>query len=518
MDPSRTARTIAAMTGLRLALVGDPNWAGTAHARRALQALAPDAQLHQLPTGSPPTVELDGLWLLTPPASGDPTAHDATISWALHLGIPFVGPLGGSQGGSPFVTAVPGSRLATMLGPTPRELHGAAADARTGLEYVTPVGTAWFAQAHRDDMPAVITAAGSPFATLLDHPLATDAGLHPLLVDFIDAARRRATSRHLPEPAAPAPTAGPSFAPFADDEPRSYLHQMRTARYRWWRPLLALAAGLATFFAISMFLSVVWLVLDPSLLETTDAAAIDPTDPVTMLIGNLMLAGLIPATLVATRVGHWRPMGKVWSVTGRIRWGWLLRAALVTTLVWGAYLALAWILSGEEPTARPEHWGWLLLITLLTTPLQAAGEEVAFRGGLMQGVGAWIGRPVLALVVSTVLSAATFALAHTSLDPWILLDLGGMAIACCYLTWRTGGLEAAIVLHVVNNLVITIGLTLLGGIQDAYVTEETTSTAGGAGLGVLATAVMTAILLWLARRSGVAPQGFGRPALNPESR
>ena len=124
-------------------------------------------------------------------------------------------------------------------------------------------------------------------------------------------------------------------------------------------------------------------------------------------------------------------------------------------------------------------------------------------------------RPVVALVVGTVLSAATFALAHTSLDPWVLLDLGGMAVACCYLTWRTGGLEAAIVLHVVNNLVIILGLTMLGGLSDAYVTEETTSTAASGGLGVAATFVMTAILLWLARRTGVAPKGFGRPALSP---
>ena len=56
---------------------------------------------------------------------------------------------------------------------------------------------------------------------------------------------------------------------------------------------------------------------------------------------------------------------------------------------------------------------------------------------------------------------------------------------------------------------------VLGGLSDAYVTEETTSTAASGGLGVAATFVMTAILLWLARRTGVAPKGFGRPALSP---
>ncbi|WP_068260765.1 CPBP family intramembrane glutamic endopeptidase, partial [Janibacter limosus] len=389
-----------------------------------------------------------------------------------------------------------------------------AGGARPAADFLSAPGTTWTTQDPTGAGGATtIRSGGSPFAVLSVLPLAAEAGIHPVAVGLVEAARRHAQARHAP--AGVMTTAGTTtFAPFADDVPRSYLHQMRTTHYRWWRPLLALAAGLGTFLAISIVLSILWLVLDPSMLETTDAAEVDPVAPVTMLIGNLMLAGLIPAALVATRVGHWRPMGKIWSVAGRIRWRWLGRATLVTTVLWGAYLAAAWVLSGEQPSARPDHWGWLLLITVLTTPLQAAGEEVAFRGGLMQGVGAWIKRPVLALVVSTVLSAATFALAHTSLDPWVLFDLAGMAAACCYLTWRTGGLEAAIVLHVVNNMVIVIGLTVLGGIQDAYVTEQTTSTADTAGLSVVATAIMTAILLWLARRSGIAPKKFGAPATN----
>lgn len=474
MGPPTTDRTIAGMTGPRIALVADPHWAGVQYVQRALMALAPDAELRLLPPGATPTADLDGVWLLAPPVGSDPTVHDLTIAWALHLGLPVLGPLGGDEGG-----------------------------ARSATDYLEAPGTVW--SAPDPDVP-VVTAAGFPFATLSVLPLATETGIHPLAVRFVEAARARAAAR--PTPVAAGRT---SFAALPDDGPRSYVHQMRTGGYRWWRPFLALAAGVATFVALATALSILWFILDPAALESTSVEDFDPTAPVTMLIGNLILAGLIPATLVATRIGHWRPMGKVFSVTGRIRWRWLGRAAVVTTLVWGGYLAGMWFITGEQATTRPEHWGWLLVITVLTTPLQAAGEEVAFRGGLMQGVGAWIKRPVLALVVGTVLSTALFALAHTSLDPWVLLDLGAMAVAACYLTWRTGGLEAAIVLHVVNNMVITIGLTLLGGLQDAYVTEETTSSASGGGVSVAATVVITLVLLELAKRSGIAPRKRGAP-------
>lgn len=500
------------MTGLRIALVAASDWAGTAHARRALLSLAPEVEIRHLPPGATPTADLDGLWLLPPPLGSDPTLHDATTSWAMHLGIPLVGPLGG-EGGTTSLRAVPGSRLARSLGEAPVELPPLTTDSRPGAEYLAPAGTVWFAEAHRGTEPAVVTAGGSPFVTLVDHPLATEAGLHPLLLDFIGAARAHLTSRR-PAPPVAAPV-GSGFAPLPDDEPRSYVHQMRTGRYRWWRPLLALATGIATFMVLSLALSLLWALLDPSLLETSgDPDEVDLIAPVPMLVGNLMLAALIPATLVATRVGHWRPLGKIWSVTGRIRWRWLGRAALVTTILWGGWLVAMWFVDGAQTGPRPPHWQWLLVITLLTTPLQAAGEEVAFRGGLMQGVGAWIKQPVVALVVTMALSAALFALAHTSLDPWILLDLGTMAVACCYLTWRTGGLEAAIVLHVVNNLVLIVMLTLLGGLEDAYVTEATTSTLGAAGLSALSTLIMMGILLWLARRSGIAPKKLGAPATN----
>lgn len=505
----------------RIALVGAPDWTGAEIARRALGALLPEAKVRHLPAGAHPTPDVDGLWLLPPPVTADPQVHDATTAHALDLGLPLIGPVAGTgEGGTPLVQAVPGSRLAGLVGEQAVELPPATAGGRPARDYLTAPGTVWFAEAHRGAEAATVSAGGTPFVTLSDYPLATDAGIHPLLMAFATAVRERAGARARSGPWAPAgpvpvaaPPAGPSFAPLPDDEPRSYVHQMRTRGYRWWRPFLALFAGVGTYLVLSVVLSLAWVLLDPSLLEASgDPEEIDLVSPVPMLIGNLMLAALIPATLVATRVGHWRPMGKLWSVTGRIRWRWLGRASLVTLVVWGVYLVLMWFLDGGDVTERPPHWQWLLVITLLTTPLQAAGEEVAFRGGLLQGVGAWIRNPVVALVVGTVLSTALFALAHTSLDPWILLDLGTMAAACCYLTWRTGGLEAAIVLHVVNNVVIISLLTLVGGLEGAYVTEETTSTLGAAGVSAIATLLMTAILLWLARRSGIAPQKLGAPA------
>ncbi|WP_353952887.1 CPBP family intramembrane glutamic endopeptidase [Knoellia sp. S7-12] len=296
----------------------------------------------------------------------------------------------------------------------------------------------------------------------------------------------------------------------AEREPRTYVHQMRGPRHRWWRPLVALAVAVAVLIVCLIALLV------PSglagLLDSEDTL-IDPLNPWSALVNNLLLASLIPATLIGVWVGFRRSPWRILSVAGRIRWGWLGWCVLVVTPLWAAYLAVSWVVFDQEVLDRPDQWVALLAVTLFTTPLQAAGEELAFRGGLVQGVGAWFHSPVVALVVTTVLSTAFFVAAHGSADPWIIIELGSLAVAGCWLAWRTGGLEAVIVLHIVNNLLIMTSGILFGGLEESFVDGESAGSPVSAGMNVVATALVTAVLLWLARRRGVAPAGWRTSAL-----
>ena len=320
---------------------------------------------------------------------------------------------------------------------------------------------------------------------------------------FVGQARQRAAQRFVAEQRA----AEAAALEAGEREPRTYVHQMRGPRYRWWRPLAALAVAVGVWVVSAALLSVPALFLVGS-----EEEMVDPLNPWSSLTLNLLLAALTPATLAGLWVGFRRSPWRVLSVAGRLRWGWLGWCLLVVTPLWAAYLLVTWFVFEQEVLDRPESWGALLAITLLTTPLQAAGEEVAFRGGLVQGVGAWFRSPAVALVVTTVLSTATFAAAHGSADPWIVVELGSLAVAGCWLAWRTGGLEAVIVLHVVNNVLIMVTGILLGGLEASYVSAESEGSPVSAGLNVVATVVVTAVLLWLARRRGIAPRGWRTPA------
>jgi hypothetical protein len=129
------------------------------------------------------------------------------------------------------------------------------------------------------------------------------------------------------------------------------------------------------------------------------------------------------------------------------------------------------VLAGD--TGSPEqNAAVLLLVVLLTTPLQAAGEEYLFRGWLSQAIGSLFPRAVVGAVVAALLSATVFAFAHGQQDPWLFADRFAFGLVASWLVWRTGGLEAAIAVHAVNNVVAFVVTILSGQLLDALTVTE----------------------------------------------
>jgi len=189
-------------------------------------------------------------------------------------------------------------------------------------------------------------------------------------------------------------------------------------------------------------------------------------------------------------------------VTGRVRWRWLGRCAAVLAPLWVVYIGIG-MLVDPPASGRPAQWGALLVLALLVTPFQAAGEELLFRGWLTQNLGAYFARPVAGLVVSTVVSASLFALAHGSFHLWVLLDLAVFGASASLANWRTGGLEAGIAIHAANNVILGVVTITYGGYAESFVSEDTTGSPGALAVTVVVQAVALALILWQARRSGV---------------
>jgi membrane protease YdiL (CAAX protease family) len=529
---------------VRIAIIGDENLDYPSH--RELNAargrLGEDVQTWWVATDGEYIRDLnamDAIWVAPGSPYRDDDAVLAAIRWAREGGVPLLGSCGGLQygvlefmrtvldapathaevdgvsatnaiaplacslrGEERLVTPVPGTWFDAMVGGrTAPGMHycGYAATPAT-VDRLTSAG--WLIEATAPDAgPEVLRLPTHPFYMLtLFQPqigASTAASLHPMLLSFVAAARERSRRREMYAAA----VGGEAAA-----RPAAYVHQQRWGA-RWWKPLVSIPLMIVLTFIAMMVVSFPF-VMGGGI--TQEDLALKPE---ANLLLNLGLATLIPITLFVMWGVHRRPWRRVLSVTGRLRWGWLGRAMALLTPVFVVYLLVSWLIEGAVILERPQQWLSLAVVTLLTTPLQSAGEEVFFRGGLVQAVGSWFRSPVVALVVSTAVSAALFGAAHGSADPWILIDLSSLAVASCYLSWRTGGLEAGIALHVVNNLAVTFMGLIVGGLEASYVDTETTGSPVAAGMSLLVMSISTWVLLRSAVRHGIAPPGRGAPRL-----
>ncbi|WDZ87278.1 CPBP family intramembrane glutamic endopeptidase [Micromonospora cathayae] len=222
----------------------------------------------------------------------------------------------------------------------------------------------------------------------------------------------------------------------------------------------------------------------------------------------LALGLLIPWSMLIQRWLYGVPGASLHSVTSRFRFDLLGRSLLVFGPAWLVVNALGSLTPVEEAPWSQTDLVAIFIGTMLLTPLQAAGEEYGVRGLMFRVIGSWTRSRRAGLVAGVLVSSALFTAVHGATDPyinvWYFVLWTGLAI----ITWRTGGLEIAVMLHAVLNtfslvLATTLRVDLGTALQDR-----------SAGVGTpyqlvptLAVVVITAIIWWRTRKTG--------PALTP---
>ncbi|MGV8910440.1 MAG: CPBP family intramembrane glutamic endopeptidase [Propionicimonas sp.] len=262
--------------------------------------------------------------------------------------------------------------------------------------------------------------------------------------------------------------------------------------------------GVITFYVFTraFILFIVWMGWlfsgRPGDLQTYGTAAANFELPIGMLATNLGLALLIPISVgLVLFVHRFRPHW-LHSVQPGFRWRYLLASLLLGLVVLGG----VWVVSriGQPWVFAPEQQApWYLLIVVLTSPLQAAAEEYFFRGYLIQALhttsssSPWFG---------VVGSAAVFALFHGTQNLPLFLYRFAFGVLAGVLVVKTGGLEAGIAAHVVNNVVAYSYAVLSGTVVATHAITEI----GWPELvwSLFGFAAFAAAAIWIARRMRVA--------------
>ncbi|WP_148615701.1 CPBP family intramembrane glutamic endopeptidase [Nocardioides rubriscoriae] len=310
-----------------------------------------------------------------------------------------------------------------------------------------------------------------------------------------------------------------------------YHRLTRAGRGGGWWSVLAFVAAIAGFVAAQIVVTVGFLVyfavagedLQSVLDSLTDTSDVQPR---TLLFLFLAIGVSIPFMMGAHRlITGLSPRWQI-SVAGRFRWRWMLVTMGLALLALGVNIALSAVLPVGAVAETPSTTGsgglndftqqslQFLLVIVLLVPFQAAAEEYVFRGLMMQGCGSFGSSARVAKVVAVVLPALVFALFHGAQSAPIFIDRFAFGMVAGVLAIGTGGIEAGIGFHIVNNW-LAFGLALFVGDMGQTLNPE-----GGNGWNVVVTALSSLFFLGTtlaaARRMGletsVSPTELERPA------
>lgn len=293
------------------------------------------------------------------------------------------------------------------------------------------------------------------------------------------------------------------------DTVTEYHHFWRRPYVATWRIIVMLVALPIAFLLTSMVAvigaAIVVALRGGDVMQMLTDAGNMKLGPEILVANSAGIGLLVPVCLLIAWISGQRPR-YLSSVAGGFRW----RYAVVWSLIVTVFVAISMVVmtvvapAGAsdmgELAVREETWV-LLILLLLITPFQAAGEEYLLRGVAFRGIASFFPWAKVGLVVSALITSAIFMLIHGAADPWLNLTYFVMGLLFAYVTWRTGGIEAAVALHVGNNMI---------GMGVVPFTDYTTLFDRGVGAADWTVLIQVAFLIlatvvieWMARKKGL---------------
>jgi membrane protease YdiL (CAAX protease family) len=235
---------------------------------------------------------------------------------------------------------------------------------------------------------------------------------------------------------------------------------LRTWNYAWWKPVLGIVLVLVGMVVVAPLLLMPVLIVGVILEGGSfwdnfqKAASLEAVGPSALLYLNLALGSSILVCWLVMRYVHRMRPRWLTSVVPKMRWKLFFIFVGLSVVALVAQVVVSMLLPGDQEADLSGQVNdftattvLLAVIVLVTTPLQAAGEEYVFRGYLMQAIGSLSRSKWLALIVT----ATLFAMAHGVQNFPLFFDRFMFGFIAGWLVIRTGGLEAGIAMHILNN-------------------------------------------------------------------
>lgn len=249
-----------------------------------------------------------------------------------------------------------------------------------------------------------------------------------------------------------------------------WLHNTQIGNSKWWSWWLGFIVIVVCYAVLGSIPVVVGALLGLIELDGSGSLLGGSADPLRFALVMCSPIMLFVGVWLAQRLVHRRTLTLLTSTT-TFRW----------PLVWQSmaiWLGLGVIFTVIESLLYPGRYvwtfdfsQWILIapLVLLLIPIQATGEELFFRGYLMQAFARVWAHPVFLVL----LSGVAFMAPHLA-NPEMSKALGGeipmalnyflVGVGTAVLSLRDNGIERAIGMHVINNLYAGIAVGYAGSV------------------------------------------------------
>ena len=251
--------------------------------------------------------------------------------------------------------------------------------------------------------------------------------------------------------------------PMATASKSPFFLSQRTEHSRWSRLFVGLLAAALSAGVFGAVASIPLLVLLPDLDAVLEEVATAPRDVLATL---LLVGGLFWSAAIAANRVHRRPLRSLLAPAQPFRWGvvgkvlvLLAIGTLLSFVVSEIGLRISSTGSGDRQISftglRVSHVVWVIPIALATL-VQTSGEDAFFKGLLLREIGAitrvfWFA-PLLVAAVFTSLH-----IPNPDVQQDLVLILSAFLVSelvIIGLILVTGGMEIALTMHWVNNMVV----------------------------------------------------------------
>jgi membrane protease YdiL (CAAX protease family) len=190
--------------------------------------------------------------------------------------------------------------------------------------------------------------------------------------------------------------------------------------------------------------------------------------------------------------------------TGKnIKWNRILKGAGLWAGIMGIFALMSLIFQDSNLSLNfnPGSFMLLLILSLLVFPIQASFEEIFFRGYLMQAIGLITKKPVVPLILTSLIFGVIHFFNGTNVTTSITIVFSAtiLGLMLGIIVLGENGLETAMGAHIANNMYVALVFNTsdsgLGGLP-SLITTETTDPLSGIPWLILMASVMIIILFW----------------------